>query len=310
MRRMIVIGVMLLLGASSAFAQPLIPDPRQLSAGASISAECRWQVGRFVVPSGMKAVRLRADLSSSWIPCAGAGSVPQIGFRIVAPSGAVLAHVTSAFGTGRFAGADELGKLELAPGAYAVEVSEGGKLTEATVSGELIPATQPTSGTISAEAQAIAARGEPAVIGGEWRDPEVGSRAIVKQEGARIYVINSFVWEKKRVEWQGHGTFDGKIARLEFAFTTAPPKGWEDGTMELALVDAKTLKGFWKTATGSYSRNITFLLVKPGKKPALPAKPKSSEKPAAPARAPSSAPPSPGKVDMTNSGGPIGKEER
>ena len=260
MHRTVILIVMLVLCSGSALAQ------ERLSAGATIDAHCRRQEGRIVVPSGMKAVRLRAELNSSWLPCGGAGQVARIGFRILSPTGAILVSVVNPFGSWNYSGAEELGKLELAPGSYAIEISDGGKQTNATVSWELIPATQPTAGTIPAEAKAVAARGEPAVIGGEWRDPEVGSRAIIKQEGARIYVINSFLWKKQRVEWQGHGTFDGKVARFEYAYTATPPEGWKNGTMELTLVDGRTLKGFWKSEDGIFSRNITLQLVKPDRK--------------------------------------------
>ena len=80
MHRTVIVLAMLVLCSGSALAQ------QRLSAGATIDDHCRRREGRIVVPSGMKAVRLRAELNSSWLPCGGSGQVSRIGFRILSPT--------------------------------------------------------------------------------------------------------------------------------------------------------------------------------------------------------------------------------
>ena len=102
----------------------------------------------------------------------------------------------------------------------------------------------------------IAAYG--ANINGEWTDPDVNSTAVITQRGNLVDITNSFMWKGNRVEWKARGHIRGCNVSLKFWYTQNKPAGWEPGTMELRLVNSKTLSGRWVSTTGKYKQNITL----------------------------------------------------
>lgn len=237
----------------------------RLSVIAALDAECGPLPAALVVPSGKKAVRLEATLSSSWLPCRGGGHVGQIGFTLESPTGAVLARGVRLFRDQPGPEEGDIAALELAPGSYPITITEGGPETKAVITYELIGVKQPTEGILPAGTEVVQPV-EPVFIGGEWSDPETGSRATIIQNGAAITITNRFKREGKAVEWRGEGKIEGARVEFEFTYGTSPPSGLEDGTMELLLVNPKRLAGFWKSASQRYMRNIRFDLVRPAKK--------------------------------------------
>lgn len=218
-----------------------------------------------VVPAEKKAVRLDAALTSSWLPCRGGGHTDRIGFTLESPTGVVLAHVVRIYRDQPGPEEGDLARLELAPGSYPIRITEGGPHTKAVVSFELIGVKQPTEGILppgAASAPAV----EPAFIGGEWSDPETGSKTVIVQNGAAISITSRFRHEGKMVEWRGEGEVEGQRVRFAFTYGESPPAGLEDGAMELMLVSPKRLAGFWSSASRDYTRNIRFNLVRPAKK--------------------------------------------
>ncbi len=100
-------------------------------------------------------------------------------------------------------------------------------------------------------------------INGEWTDPEFNSSAIITQRGNLVDITNSFMWKGKMVEWQAQGQIRGCDVSLKFQYTQNRPEGWEPGTMELRLVNSKTLSGRWVSKTGKYRQNITLRYLRP-----------------------------------------------
>lgn len=101
-------------------------------------------------------------------------------------------------------------------------------------------------------------------IDGEWTDPSMNSKAVITQRGNLVDITNSFLWKGKVVEWQARGEMRGRALNLKFWYTRNKPEGWEPGTMELRLVDGRTLSGRWVSETRKYQQNITLKLVRSG----------------------------------------------
>ncbi len=115
---------------------------------------------------------------------------------------------------------------------------------------------------------ALAAVATGANINGEWTDPSVNSRAIITQRGNQVDITNSFLWHGKTVEWQARGEMRGSALNLKYWYTLNQPAGWGPGTMELRLVDSRTLAGRWVSETRKYQQIITFKFVRHQTRPA------------------------------------------
>ncbi len=100
-------------------------------------------------------------------------------------------------------------------------------------------------------------------LNGEWTDITVQSKAVIVQKGNQVDITNSFMWKGKDVEWKATGVLRGCGLSLRYWYTRNMPEGWEPGTMDLRLVDSKTLTGCWVSENKKYRQNITLKYVRP-----------------------------------------------
>lgn len=237
-----------------------------LSVVVAIDDDCAAPAAMLVVPAGMKAVRLSAAVDSSWLPCGGAGRADRVGFSIAAPSGTVLVHHVQREGGVEVPAQGDLSSLELPPGAYVLAIVEKARHTRIALRYQLIAAGQPTEGILPPEGRAPPPPAVPAIVSGQWKDPETGMQVAIAQKEAAVSAVATLRDKERTFEFRGEGSVEGNIVRIDFAFTGDPLPGWEDGALELRLVEPRTLSGMRRTRGGEYSRNITLRLMDAGRK--------------------------------------------
>lgn len=99
-------------------------------------------------------------------------------------------------------------------------------------------------------------------ISGEWRIEGIESGVKITEKKPGVFFNTFFILGKKKVKWAGSGSRDGESILLKYRYTANKPAGFENGTMNLKVINDSRIEGAWVSDSGKYRDRIVFLKVK------------------------------------------------
>ncbi|HOP62401.1 MAG TPA: hypothetical protein PK358_05405 [Spirochaetota bacterium] len=95
-------------------------------------------------------------------------------------------------------------------------------------------------------------------IAGNWVIEGISSSVKITETAAGIFFNTTFTMNGKDVKWVGSGKLNGNDLNIRYRYVKNKPKGFENGTMDLRVVNKSRIEGKWVSDSKKYSEKIVF----------------------------------------------------